>query len=308
MIRSRSVLSVFAGTAVLALLALSLAACGSSGNDASAPTTATAAPTPTTSAPQATLRVASSGLGSILVDAQGRTLYTFSADSGTTSACTGACATPWPPLPTNGAPTAGTGANVSLLGTIKRSDGTTQVTYNRHPVYTFVKDQKAGDTNCQGVMAFGGTWSVVSPAGTQVSAKSPSPATPTPPTTTKPQPAHPASVAVARTSLGNVLVDAQGLSLYMFSPDTATTSACSGACATFWPPVKVSGAPTAGSGTNASLLGTIKRSDGSTQVTYNHHPLYTFQKDVKAGDTNGQGVVAFGGGWHVLSPSGAQIG
>jgi predicted lipoprotein with Yx(FWY)xxD motif len=183
MIRGRSVRCVFSGTAVLALLALSLAACGSSGNNASASTTATSAPTATTIAPQGTLRVANSGLGSILVNAQGRTLYMFSADSATTSACTGACATPWPPLATNGTPTAGTGANGSLLGTIKRSDGTSQVTYNRHPLYTFFKDQKAGDTNGQGVMAFGGTWSVVSPASSAT--------TPTPPTTTKPQPAPP---------------------------------------------------------------------------------------------------------------------
>src|SRR3954452_21510016 len=108
MIRRRSVHSVFAGSALLALLALSLAACGSSGNNASASTAVTAAPTPTTpttptpTAPQVTLRVANSALGGILVNAQGHTLYMFSADSGTTSACTGACATPWPPLTTNG--------------------------------------------------------------------------------------------------------------------------------------------------------------------------------------------------------------
>jgi predicted lipoprotein with Yx(FWY)xxD motif len=304
----RAARTFLTGGAIVAVAALVLAACGSSGgSNANASPNPTTARTPTTKAPTATFRVANSRLGSILVNSQGRTLYMFSADSETTSACTGACATPWPPLTTKGTPTPGTGAKASLVGTIKRTDGTSQVTYNHHPLYTFFKDQKGGDTNGQGVMAFGGRWSVVSPAGNAASAKSSSPA----PTTTKPQPAPPAqaaTVAIANSSVGNILVNGQGRTVYMFSPDSATTSACSGACATFWPPVTVHGTPTAGSGANASLVGTIKRSDGTTQVTYNHHPLYTFQQDQKAGDTKGQGVQAFGGGWHVLSPAGAQVG
>jgi predicted lipoprotein with Yx(FWY)xxD motif len=254
------------------------------------------------------LRVANSGLGKIIVNSQGRTLYMFSADSSTKSACTGACVTAWPPLTTTGAPTAGTGASASLIGTIKRSDGTSQVTYNGHPLYTFIKDQKAGDTNGQGVTAFGGNWSVVSPAGSEGSGSSPGSGTPVPPTTSKAQPAQPASVSVGNTSLGKVLVDAKGRTIYLFTHDSGTTSNCAGACATFWPPVTVTGTPTAGSGANAALIGTTKRSDGTSQVTYNGHPLYLYGGDSQAGDANGQGIVAFGGSWFVVAPSGSQIG
>src|SRR4051794_41013891 len=81
----------------------------------------------------------------------------------------------------------------------------------------------------------------------------------------------------------------------------------SGACATNWPPLRASGKPTVGSGTQASMASTTKRSDGSRQVTYNGHPLYRFQGDHTAGDTNGQGVNAFGAAWYVVSPAGSQI-
>lgn len=109
-------------------------------------------------------------LGTILVDSQGRTLYLFAKDSGTKSACSGACATAWPPLRDSGKPTAGTGLNASLLGTAPRSDGNPQVTYNGHPLYTFVMDQKPGDANGQGSTAFGGSWFTLNTAGNQVTA------------------------------------------------------------------------------------------------------------------------------------------
>jgi predicted lipoprotein with Yx(FWY)xxD motif len=160
--------SLIASLAAIPLVALALAGCGSSGssgaNGTSAPTTATGQ--------SATVDVGTTNLGSILVDSQGMTLYLFQADSGTTSACSGACATAWPPLQANGQPTAGNGANSSLLGTTQRSDGTSQVTYNGHPVYTFAKDSKAGDTNGEGVNAFGGPWYVLSPAGDQITSAS----------------------------------------------------------------------------------------------------------------------------------------
>jgi predicted lipoprotein with Yx(FWY)xxD motif len=116
--------------------------------------------------------VATNGkLGKILVDSRGRTLYLFKKDSRTKSACSGACASAWPPLRTSGKPTAGSGAKASLLGTIKRSDGKPQVTYHGHPLYTFVMDKKSGETNGEGLNAFGALWFVVSPAGKQVSGK-----------------------------------------------------------------------------------------------------------------------------------------
>jgi predicted lipoprotein with Yx(FWY)xxD motif len=116
-----------------------------------------------------------------------------------------------------------------------------------------------------------------------------------------------ATVSLAKTGLGNVLVGSQGRTIYLFQADSGTTSACTGACASAWPPVRVTGQPTGGSGINSSLLGTTARSDGNPQVTYNGHPLYLYVGDQKAGDTTGQGLNAFGGGWFVLSAAGNQI-
>jgi predicted lipoprotein with Yx(FWY)xxD motif len=157
-------ITLLVSVAVVALAAQAVAACGSGGG------TATALPK-TTSGQPATVGVANSGLGKILVDSQGRTLYLFRKDSGTTSACAGACADAWPPLRANGKPTAGDGATPSWLGISKRSDGSPQVSYNGHPLYLYQGDQKPGDTNGQGVTAFGAAWFALSPAGAQVSGK-----------------------------------------------------------------------------------------------------------------------------------------
>ena len=116
-----------------------------------------------------------------------------------------------------------------------------------------------------------------------------------------------ATVSVENSDLGKILVNAQGHTLYMFQKDTGTQSSCFGACASNWPPLRVSGKPTAGSGATASMIGTTSRSDGKPQVTYNGHPLYLYQGDSSQGDTNGQGQNAFGGGWFALSPAGQQV-
>jgi predicted lipoprotein with Yx(FWY)xxD motif len=113
-----------------------------------------------------------------------------------------------------------------------------------------------------------------------------------------------AEVAVADTDLGSVLVDAEGRTLYVFDNDQGSTSSCEGDCATTWPPLATDGEPTAGDGIDAALLGTTERSDGTTQVTYDGHPLYTFNGDTAAGNTNGQGV---GGIWWVVGPDGQKI-
>ena len=150
---------LIAGVLALALTPVALAACGGSSSKS---TTGAAAATGTSSG---TVKVASTGLGKILVGSNGLTLYLFEADKGATSNCSGACAAAWPPLVTNGKPTAGGGVNASLLGTTTRSDGTTQVTYNGHPLYRFASDTKPGDTTGQGVNGFGALWYVLSPAG-----------------------------------------------------------------------------------------------------------------------------------------------
>jgi|SRR6185436_1485336 predicted lipoprotein with Yx(FWY)xxD motif len=129
--------------------------------------TAAAAPD-ATSARSATVKIAHSRLGKILVDSRGRTLYVLSADSARKSTCFGACAQNWPPLRVSRKPTVGRGLKASKIGTIRRRDGKPQVTYNRHPLYRFVGDTRAGQTHGQGIVAFGGRWSVVSPAGRPV--------------------------------------------------------------------------------------------------------------------------------------------
>ena len=118
--------------------------------------------------------------------------------------------------------------------------------------------------------------------------------------------AKPATVRVAKTNLGKILVNSKGRALYLFQADSGTTSACADACAAAWPPL-TSATPKIGKGAKASLASTATRSDGKPQVIYNGHPLYTYSGDKKAGNTNGQGVNAFGGLWYVLSPTGNEI-
>jgi predicted lipoprotein with Yx(FWY)xxD motif len=153
-----------AGAAVVSLTALAVAGCGGGA-------TATPALPKTTSGRAATVGVATTGLGKILVDSKGRTLYLFEKDAGTRSACTGACATDWPPLRANGKPTVGAGASASMVGTAARSDGASQVTYNGHPLYHYVEDRKPGEINGQGVTAFGAEWFALSPEGNKLSGR-----------------------------------------------------------------------------------------------------------------------------------------
>jgi predicted lipoprotein with Yx(FWY)xxD motif len=162
---SKRPITLLAGGAVL-LTALALAACGGSGKKSGS-----SGPPKTAGGKAATIGVSNTGIGNILVSSRGLTLYTFSKDSGTTSTCTGACAVNWPPLRANGKPTVGNGAKTSIVSTTPRSDGKPQVTYNGHPVYLFDGDSKPGDTNGEGLNAFGGTWLAISPSGKSVSAQ-----------------------------------------------------------------------------------------------------------------------------------------
>jgi predicted lipoprotein with Yx(FWY)xxD motif len=108
-------------------------------------------------------------------------------------------------------------------------------------------------------------------------------------------------------SLGKVLVDSRGDTLYLFKKDAGIKSACFGACAVNWPPLRASGKPTVGGGSSASEVGTTPRSGGAPQVTYNGHPLYRYAGDKKPGETNGQGLTAFGGSWFALSAAGDAV-
>ncbi|GLY80160.1 COG4315 family predicted lipoprotein [Actinoallomurus iriomotensis] len=125
------------------------------------------------------------------------------------------------------------------------------------------------------------------------------PATESPGATTSPAPGA-VTINAKDTSVGKILVDDKGMTLYLFEKDKDGKSSCTGECATQWPPVTATEKATAGQGVDASKLGTTDRADGTKQVTYNNHPLYRFYKDTKPGDMNGQGLQAFGAKWYVV--------
>ena len=115
------------------------------------------------------------------------------------------------------------------------------------------------------------------------------------------------TVASAHTRLGEVLVDPSGRTLDLFKQDRGTRTTCFSSCARAWPPLRATHEPRAGGNAKTSLLGTTKRPDGPAQVTYDGHPLYLYQNDVKPGDVTGQGVDVWGDVWWVVSPSGKQV-
>jgi predicted lipoprotein with Yx(FWY)xxD motif len=106
--------------------------------------------------------------------------------------------------------------------------------------------------------------------------------------------------------LGAIVVTAEGLTLYDFHKDKGTTSSCYGGCAGVWPPLTTEGTPQAKGGAMASKLGTTKRKDGTVQVTYAGHPLYTYTADTKPGDTKGNDIDSFGAEWYALTPAGSE--
>ena len=115
------------------------------------------------------------------------------------------------------------------------------------------------------------------------------------------------TVSTATSKLGRILADSRGRTLYLFENDKRGHSSCAGACATYWPPLLTRGKPTAARAAKQALLGTTRRADGTTQVTYAGHPLYRFVQDTKPGQTTGQDLHDFGAGWYVLAPAGTKI-
>ena len=162
---------LFSLAALAVAVALVLAACGGSSTSSSSGSGATPGyGTPTSgsasgSGAASVVSTKTSSLGTFLVDGNGRALYLWEADHGSTSTCTGACAQAWPPLTITGTPKASGAVKASLLGTTKRPDGSLEATYAGHPLYTFAGDTRAGQTTGQGSNGFGAPWWVVTPAG-----------------------------------------------------------------------------------------------------------------------------------------------
>jgi len=170
--RTAALLVVLGGAALL------LAACGSSSPSSSSSATSAPSSRPPATTASATLKVASSSYGRILVAPTGQVLYALTADSPGTAACTGSCLSIWPPLTTTGTPVAGAGVRASLLGTFKLASGTLQVTYSGHQLYRYAGDGSAGETKGEGLpfpagaATPSGHWYVVSAAGGLVTAAS----------------------------------------------------------------------------------------------------------------------------------------
>ena len=153
--------------AAFAALALLAAGCGDSGDDSSSTTaSATTSSSSAGAAGTATIDVADNdALGQILTDADGNTVYLFEKDESGKSECSGQCATVWSPVTSSGKPTAGDGADASLISTVARADGTQQVTYDGHPLYRYQGDTSPGDTNGNELYQFCAEWYALTPDG-----------------------------------------------------------------------------------------------------------------------------------------------
>lgn len=279
--------------AVTAVGATGLAGCsdGDPGGGTDGPDTTretepspTATPTEADGGPgEATVLVRSHAeQGDVLVDRGGRTLYMFDRDEqgGPAIACTGSCTNTWQPLTVDDDPAPGENVTAEI-GTVRRTDGTRQVTADGWPLYYFGSDDVAGEIGGQGV---DGDWWVLGPDGT-------------------PKREEPPDVTITnRPGLGDVLVDGEGRTVYMFDADTrgGGETACTGDCVEAWPPLTVEGPPEAGENVAADL-GTVQRPDGSTQATANGWPLYYYANDTEPEDTAGHGV---NDQWWVLAPDG----
>ncbi|MGO4459601.1 SCO0930 family lipoprotein [Streptomyces sp. M-16] len=238
-------------------------------------------------------------LGSVVTDAEGFTLYRFDKDTAKPpkSNCEGDCAKVWPAVSADDA-SAGAGVKADLLGSVTRADGTRQLTLGGWPVYRYAKDTKAGDTLGEGV---GGTWHALGPDGKPSTASKGAggggmdmgtgAGMNTGSGTTEQPPAQPqVSLSVRQNAqLGPILADAQGRTLYRFDKDSAWPMkfGCLDACLDTWKPAPAID-KTKVNGIAAGLVGSVKRPDGSEQLTIDCWPVYTFTGDKEPGDINGQ--------------------
>jgi predicted lipoprotein with Yx(FWY)xxD motif len=274
--------------AALIAVALAVTACGAgSGSSAGGAygygtqtTQATqAAPSSPSSVSTAALKTETTRAGMVLADDHGLTLYYYSADKrgGGTSVCTGGCATAWPPL---AAPVKAP-AGVRLpgpLGMITRPGGVRQVTINGFPVYLYAGDKAPGQATGNGMA---GTWHVIKIHSATAATTG-----------------RAAALKVAHTRAGPVLASSRGLTLYYYSADKphSDKSACTGTCATAWPPLAAPVKAPAGVRL-PGRLGVITRPDGVKQVTLKGYPLYFYIGDKAPGQVKGNGI---GGAWHVI--------
>jgi len=229
-------------------------------------------PQPTAVKPTGTIGTASSSLGTILVDAQGKTLYYFAKDipSSSASSCSGQCAVIWPVFSVDTV-TVSPPLSSTDFSSITRADGKKQTTYRGWPLYYYQADTKAGDVTGENVNAI---WFVVKPDETVMISQ--------------------------QGSLGSFLTDRTGKTLYFFTKDTAGTSTCTGACLAKWPAFSADPV-SATSVLKPADFSSVSRADGVKQTAFMGRPLYYFADDAKPGDVKGQG---FNIVWYVANVSG----
>jgi predicted lipoprotein with Yx(FWY)xxD motif len=221
-------------------------------------------------------------LGDILTDGEGRTLYLLTADPAGQSVCTGDCAEAWPPLTVESEDAVEADPAVeATLETIEREDGTLQVAADGTPLYYWVNDEEPGDATGQEV---NNVWFVLRPDA--------SPVKPT--------------ISVRDVdSLGAVVTDADGMTLYILTADPEGESVCTGDCAEAWPPLTVESEDALVESVRADgTLGTTEREDGMLQVTIDGMPLYYFVNDEEPGDATGQEVNNV---WFALRPDASVL-
>ncbi|GAB1509856.1 hypothetical protein [Actinophytocola sp. KF-1] len=276
MARTFPVLSVCAGLVLVA-------GCGA---DREAPRGVAPAAAPLPRAQPVAVDVAEiAGLGRVLTNQDGRTLYLFAQDSKapSLSTCLGECARTWPPLLATGNVVGGADRE-SAVGTLARPDGRVQVTVGGWPVYTFARDTAPGQAKGHGADDL---WFAITPAGKKAGV-----------------PARVAVVAAEIPGFGPVLTDQEGHTLYLFTLDRSTPSksTCDGECAANWPPLLTTGAVTV-TGVDEKLVGQVRRADGTRQVTVGGWPVYTFTKDQGPRQTTGHGA---SGVWFAIEPKGCK--
>jgi predicted lipoprotein with Yx(FWY)xxD motif len=280
-----------------------LAACGGGGASSDAAgaggTATTAAPAPAAAGDTVAVKTAETELGNILVGPNGLTLYGFTNDVEGHSSCTGTCAEAWPALTVNPDWTVGPGLDNAVFNTVARDDGTQQLVAGRWPLYYFSGDTAPGDVNGQGS---GGVWFAVNVDTTLVDAPAAGGAGQG--DADQAGDASAQTVQVADTSLGDALVDSEGMTLYAFTQDTDGTPTCTGDCASTWPALLVEGEPTIGDPLDPATFSTVDGAEGGTQLVAGHWPLYRFSGDSAPGDVNGQGS---GGVWFAVAPDGTLI-
>jgi predicted lipoprotein with Yx(FWY)xxD motif len=233
------------------------------------------------------------GLGTVLTDAEGHTLYRYAKDGAepSKSVCAGTCAATWPPLISE-VPALVAGADAQLVGLVTRPDGRKQVTVGGWPVYRYAKDTGPGVALGRNVSA---DWAAVAPTGEKAG------------TASATEPAKPTTIGVTEAGgLGPVLTDKAGDTLYLFTKDGKDSgkSTCDGTCAKTWPPVLVDGRITVAESIDTALIGQVRRSDGTMQVTVGGWPVYSYSKDAAPGEANGHGV---GNTWYAVEPSGCKV-